>query len=181
MNYVGFGEKMRIIGINISATEGHISGVAQLDEGKIRTYSVYKDKDIIELINSFKPNIVVFDVPLHLSNESYRNAEKEMVAMGFDPEPQNMGDNKLKIKRAINLKAEAADPINFLETHLASVKKVLNINDTKQLQNVRVMNVMKNDVEKNAVFVAVVGLFYSENLYQEFGDEESGIVVLPKL
>jgi predicted nuclease with RNAse H fold len=172
---------MRIVGINLSANDSHVSGVAQLDEGKIRTYSVYKDKDIIELITSFKPEIVVFDVPLHLSEESYRSAEKEMFALGHNPDPQNMGDIKTRIKRAVNLKLEVADHIKFLETYLSAVKKILNVSDPKQLKNVRVMNLIKNDFEKNSVFVAVVGLFFSEDMYEQFGEEDSGLVILPRL
>lgn len=172
---------MKIIGINLSATEDHVTGVAQLEDNKIRTFSVYKDPDILEIINRFKPKIVVFDAPLVLSKEPYRCAEKEMVAFGYSPDPQNFEDLKTKIKRAINLRTSVEDHITFLETHLPSVKKALNVSDAKQLQNVRVMNIMKNQFEKEAVFAAVVGLFYSENMYEHFGDEESGYVTIPKL
>jgi predicted nuclease with RNAse H fold len=172
---------MKIIGINLSATEDHVTGAAQLEDNKIRTFSVYKDPDILEIINSFKPKIVVFDTPLHLSKEPYRCAEKEMIAFGYNPDPQNMGDMKLRIKRAINLKTSIEDHLTFLETHLPSVKQSLKVQDAKQLQNVRIMNLMKNQFEKDAVFAAVTGLFYSENMYDQFGDEESGYVTIPKL
>jgi predicted nuclease with RNAse H fold len=172
---------MRIVGINLAATEDHVTGVAELEDNKIRTFSVYKDPDIIEIIDRFKPKIVVFDVPLVLSKEPYRCAEKEMVAFGYSPDPQNFEDLKTKIKRAINLKTSIADHVTFLETHLPSVKQSLKVQDAKQLQNVRIMNLMKNQFEKDAVFAAVVGLFYSENLYDQFGDEESSYVTIPKL
>lgn len=172
---------MKIVGITLSATDGHVSGVAQLDEGKIKTFSVYKDKDIVEIIDVFKPEIVVFDTPLHLSKEPYRCAEKEMIAFGFNPDPQNMGDIKQKVKRAINLKTQMDDHITFLETDLNSIKQSLKISDPKELQNVRVMNLIKNQFEKDSVFSAVSGLFYSENLYHQFGDDESGYLIVPKL
>jgi predicted nuclease with RNAse H fold len=172
---------MRIVGINLATFDNHATGVSELEEGKIRTFSVYKDPDIIEIVDRFKPEVVVFDTPITLSTEPYRCAEKEMLSMGYEPEPQNMENNKHRIKRAINLKKNMDEHIKVIETHLPSVKKALNLDDPKKLQNVRVMNIMKNQFEKDSVFAAVTGLFYLDNLYHQFGDEEEGHVILPKL
>lgn len=171
---------MKALGINLGSSERSATGVSQLEDDKIRTFSVYKDRDILEIVSSFKPEIVVFDSPLHLSKEPYRSAEKEMKNFGYDPDPQNMGDLKQKIKRAISLKTKMGNA-KFLETHLPSVKQSLKIEEPSQLHNVRVMNLMKNQFEKDSVFAAVTGLFYKENLYNQFGDEEEGYVIIPKI
>jgi hypothetical protein len=171
---------MRLLGIELSATEDHVSGIAQLEEDKIRTFSVYKDPDILEIVERFKPDCISINAPLHLTNKPYRNAEKEMVAMGFSPDPQNMGDMNAKTKRAINLKSQI-DKIEIIECHTPSAKQILKVNDPKQLNQVRIMNILKNQQEKDAVFAALTALFYKEGNYSQFGDLEEGLIILPKL
>lgn len=172
---------MRTLGINLAASESNATGIAELEDNKIRTFSVYKDKDIKEIIERFRPDVICISNPITLSSTPFRIAEKEMIKMGYDPEPQNMGDNKQRIKRAIEIKAGSEQDSEVIECHLPSVKKVLNLEDPKQLNNVRIMNIMKNQTEKDSVFAAVTALFYEENMYEEFGDTEQGKVIIPKV
>lgn len=172
---------MKVIGINLSATDEHATGIATIEENKIRTFTVYKNPEILEIIQRFDPEVVCIDAPLHLSENPYRAAEKEILAMGYNPDPQNMGDNKLKIKRAIEIRSSTLHECEFIECHLDSVKKALNISEPKQLTNVRMMNILKNQYEKDAVFAAVTAMFYIEESYEEFGDDEEGKLILPKI
>jgi len=172
---------MKVLGINLSATDSHATGIAIIDDNKIRTFTVYKNPEILEIIERFDPKVVCIDAPLHLSANPYRAAEKEILAMGYNPEPQNMGDNKLKIKRAIEIKSSTLHECEFIECHIDSVKKVLNVSEPKQLTNVRTMNILKNQYEKDAVFAAVTAMFYTEGSYEEFGDDDEGKIILPKV
>jgi predicted nuclease with RNAse H fold len=175
---------MRAVGISISATEGHASGVATIEDNKIRTFTVYKNPEIFEIITRFNPDVVSINAPLVLSKNSYRAAEKELVAMGYNPEPQNMGDNKQKTKRAIEIRTfclHEAKIREVIECHVPSAKKALNVSEPKQLTNIRVMNLIKNEFEKDAIFAAITAMFYKEESYEEFGDDEEGKIILPKV
>jgi predicted nuclease with RNAse H fold len=172
---------MRILGINLNANEELSSGVAQLEDGKIRTFSVYNDKDIYEIIERFSPDLLVINAPLHMSENPYRSAEKEMVVMGYNPDPQNMGNRKELTRRAVSLRVEYQQNFEIIECHVESTKKALGIDDVSKLKGVRMLNIVKNIGEKDAIFAAVTGFFYKSGQFTEFGDDEEGKIIIPKL
>lgn len=172
---------MRVIGVDLAADEKNPTGIAELEEDKVKTFTIMKDSEIIDFIKRFKPNVVVIDAPLTTSEKPFRPAEREMQQLGFKLLPLNIPSMKKLSERGRHLKYIIKRFCEVIETHPNSAKKILGIKDAKELKKVRIMNIIKNEHEKDAIICAVVGVFYLENQYQEFGDEESGKIILPRV
>lgn len=172
---------LKVLGINLSPDESAPSGMAQLEDNRIRTFTVYKDAEILEIISRFSPKVVVLDVPVFVPEEDFRPAEKEMQQLGYEVSPVGYGKTVKTANRASHFRHEFEGDITFVETKTDIAKKELGISDIKELKNVKILNIIKNDLERNAVVCAVVGAFFLENNYSEFGEAESGKVILPKL
>ena len=172
---------LRILGIDLSADENTSTGIAELEENKVRTFTVRKDSEIIEIINLFKPNVVVIGSPLAISEEPFRAAEKEMQQLNYDV--TNVNDPMVQkiSKRASHIRYQMEKVCEFIETNLFFVKKILGIDHVNDIQTIRILNMVKNEKENNAVLCAATGLFYMDNNYNEFGEEETGKVILPKI
>ncbi|HDQ59716.1 MAG TPA: DUF429 domain-containing protein [Candidatus Woesearchaeota archaeon] len=170
---------MRVVGINLAPNESEGTGIAEYDDGKVRTFTVYKNTDILEVVEKFKPEVVSIDAPLVVVDREYRSAEKELQAMGYDTIQVNRPHIRQLASRGSHLKYSLDSKTKIIECYVSLTKKSLNIFDCSQLSNVRVMNIIKNNHEKDAVFAAVTGVFYKEGLCKEFGDEQEGYIILP--
>jgi len=172
---------MKIIGIDLAADEKNATGIAEYEDGKIRTFTVYKDKDILEVVEEFKPNLVVVDAPLMIVEKPFRSAEKEMQSLGYSLLPLNTEGMKELAARGVRLKNQIEKVCDVIECHPSSTKKALGVSTIHELKNVKFMNIVKNEHEIDAIFAAVTGVFYLDGLYQQFGDPEEGFIILPKL
>jgi len=172
---------MKMVGISLAARPTNATGIATYEDGKINTYSVYKDENITEIVQRFKPAVVAIDAPLVVVEKPFRSAEREMQQFGYSLLPLNTPVMIELAKRASSLKYEIEGLTKVIECHPASTKKVLGINNVKELKNVRFLNIIKNDHEADAIFAAITALFYEEGSYEMFGDEEEGFIILPKL
>lgn len=172
---------MRLIGITLAPFETSATGVATYEDGKIRTFSFYKDPDIMEVLNRFKPEVVAIDAPLYIVRKEFRAAEKEMQQMGYLMQPLNTHEMAERAKRASSIKYAIEGITKVIECRPGAVKKALKINSVKELKNVRFLNIIKNEHEADAVFAVITALFYKEGNYEQFGDEEEGYIILPKI
>ena len=167
---------MRVIGVNLSASSEEGTGVAEYEDGKIRTFTVYKDKEIVEVVDRFKPEIVAINAPL-FNKDSKRSAEKELEAIGYTIDVSRSDS----ANRGAHIKYKLEGKSKLIECDSELTKKSLAISDYSQLNNVRPMNIVKNEREKNAIISAATAVFFKEDLYEQFGDDEEGYVILPKL
>ena len=171
---------MRLLGLDLSARETDATGVATYDGGRIRTFTVYKDKDIMELINRNKPEIVAIGAPLVVVNKPFRAAETELQHLGFQLTPLNTGGMHQLAKRAASIKYAIEATTKVIECYPSLTRQVLKISKAKELKNVGFGNIIKNEHEEDAIFDAITALFYAEGNYDQFGDEEEGYIILPK-
>jgi predicted nuclease with RNAse H fold len=172
---------MRLVGINLAPYENNATGIATYEDGKIRTFSVYKNVDVMEIINRFKPEVVSIDAPLHVVDKQFRAAEKEMQQMGYMMQPLNTHEMIERAKRASSIRYAIEGVTTVIECHPDSAKKTLKINSVKELKNVRFLNIVKNEHEERAILAIITALFYKEGNYDRFGDEDEGYITLPKI
>lgn len=172
---------MRVLGIDLSANETNASAIATYEDGKIRTFTMYKDKDLMDIISKFKPEVIAIDAPLHTVEKPFRAAEKEIQHLGYHLLPLNMPGMRALAKRASSIRYALEGTTKVIECHPASTRKVLGIEDPRKLKNVRFLNIIKNKHEEDAIFAALTAVFYSEGNYGQFGDEEEGYIILPKV
>jgi|GEM_PF-3149796 len=176
---------MRVLGIHLASNPRDSSALAELEQNKIRTFTVRRDDEIIATFVRFSPDLVVFDSPLKPVEYEYRSAEKEMQSMNFTFHPMNNPEIQMLSKRGEKLKYLIENQLEVrskvIETNIEVVKALLKINSVKDLQNVKFMNIVKNEFEQKAVISAIVGIFYLENNYTQYGDDIDGYVIVPKV
>jgi len=172
---------MRLIGIDLAARTTNVSSIATYEDGRIRTYSVYSDENILEIIKNFKPDVLAIDAPLVVVEKPFRSAEREMQQFGYKLMPLNTPDMQDLAKRASSIGYAIENLTKVIECHPNSTKKALNVNNVKELKNVKFLNIIKNEHESDAIFAVVTALFFKEDNYNSFGDDEEGYIIVPKL
>ena len=114
-------------------------------------------------------------------DKSFRSAEIEMRTQGFSVEPVNTEKMRKLAVKGIHIKRNVEKFSQVIESSASLVRQALKINSHTELNNVRFMNLVKNEHEKEAILAAITGVFYLDGLYHQFGDEKEGFVIVPKL
>lgn len=98
-------EKPVFVGIDLAANPKNKSGVVAIDiNGKIIFAKELKtNSEIISKVNQLKPLVVAIDAPLSLTRKPWREAEKELLKLGYKPLPLTMPSMIMLAKRAIKL------------------------------------------------------------------------------
>jgi len=175
-------EEVKVCGIDLSAKEKNPTGICILEGCKLFTRLVYRDDQILEFIKSFRPKVTAIDAPLSYSSKPYRRCEEELIKLGSKFLPLNMKSMEELTARALRIKYEVEKFGRVIETHPRSIEKISGIRipeDLKKL-NMKLMNLLRSDHEKDAILCALAAYGYLLGKYVEFGNSE-GKIILPKL
>jgi len=116
---------MYFIGIDLAAKDKNPTGIYIGDEEIIKKI-VYKDEEIVMLIENFSPAIISIDSPLTFKIP-YREEEMELRKLGFKPLPLSLKSMYELYKRAVRIKekVEKIKGIKIIETFPRAIEKIL--------------------------------------------------------
>ncbi len=192
---------MLSIGIDLAGSEKRKTGIAVMDEGLNCSYmTVYSNKDIIDVIRTKKPDVVVIDAPLSIprgrsdiedrNGPHFRKCDIELRKMGIKFFPITLGPMRMLTKRGIKL-SQDLKRLGFivLESYPGGVQDVLRIPRKKELRalilglkelGIKGCSENMNDHEADAATIAYLGILYLRNLAMPLGDPDEGLLYLPK-
>ncbi len=184
---------MKILGIDLAGKQENPSGVAFLVDHKIKLFTRYDDKEILDLINDLKPQVIVIDAPLSLPKGRccleknckcavgghFRQAERDIRQYGRVLPLTFMG-MKMLTMRGIKLSTELKKEYEVLESHPHTTSKILKFEDPYSGLN-QFFNISSeaNEHELDAGILTLTGLLYLKNCYITLGDPDEGIIILP--
>ncbi len=187
--------KFKILGIDLAGKPQNPTGICFLDNNKLNFSTVFEDNEILNFSSDFNPSLIVIDAPLSLpkgrcclSNECgcseigghFRKAELEMRQFGRTL-PLTFRGMRMLTERGIKLADELKKNYKVLESHPRTIQKILGF-ETPLGDLMSYFKIPSNisEHELDAALLVLAGIFYIKNDFMEFGDEDEGIIILPK-
>ncbi len=154
------------MGIDLAAKNKNPTGICVLNS-KLSCFTVFKDEEILDLINKYKPLIVAIDAPLNIEIP-FREAERELIKRGFHVLPLSLKSMQELSLRAQKLISKIKSKV--IETFPRAVERILRF-------NYKLFKLyFRNKHEYDAWLCAIVAKLY----YYGFYENLKGII-LPKI
>jgi hypothetical protein len=190
---------MKIMGIDLAGKEENPTGICiwylnKVNKVKINLFTVYSDDEILEIVNSFQPTIIVFDAPLSLPKGRcclekncecavgghFRQSEREIRRYG-PVLPLTFKGMKMLTMRGVGLAGVLSDKYQLMETHPRTVQKILGFRNLKKsLEKYFQIPQNPSEHELDGILAVLSGYFYVNDCFNELGDVNEGTIILPK-
>ncbi len=193
---------MKILGIDLAGSEKRKTGICLMD-GKLKAkcFILFKDKEILDLIERERPDLICIDAPLSLplgrknlrkSKIHFRKCDKELYKLGIKFFPITLGPMRALTKRGIKLrKILEKRKFRVIEVYPGATQDILKIpRKQKSLEKLRkglkklgLKNLRKDLTgdELDAVSSAYTGFLYLNKKFTAIGNKKEGQIILPDL
>ena len=154
---------MIFAGIDLAAREKNITGIAIINEGIIKTYSVHRDDEIIEKIEEYEPSIVAIDAPMSMKDRNVDIYLRKYGALSLKiPAMQELARRGMRIRRILERKYKV------IEVFPTATAKILGFYDMKKKNILSYfdekfdMGEVRNEHEVDAIIAAYTALLYAK-------------------
>ncbi|MFB2622803.1 DUF429 domain-containing protein [Methanothermobacter marburgensis] len=179
---------MSVAGVDLAASDGNETGVAIIDGGKVKVFSVFSFDGIIHSVKS--ADTVAVDAPLSLPrgrcclrsdcscsrHGHFRRADLEIRRYGSVLPLTWRGMRELTMRGIRIREALESHGVEVIETHPRTAEGMLE-NAGLQLELCDTSNMSIH--QRDALTAALVALLYSEGNFIELGDPSEGTIILP--
>jgi predicted nuclease with RNAse H fold len=193
---------MKILGIDLAGSENRKTGVCLLDEKlRAKTFSLFSDREILDLIFKEKPDLIAIDAPLSLpegrkslkkrSKIHFRKCDRELWKLKIKFFPITLGPMRKLTERGIKLRKILEKKFKVIEVYPGATQDILKIpRKQKGLEKlkrglldlgIKISNKEPNGDELDAITCAYTGLLYLQGKFQVLGNKKEGEIFLPKL
>ena len=161
---------MRILGIDLAAKETNPTGICIFEDWRAECRTVKSDEEILEIVRAVRPDLIVVDAPLSISENAWRDGEEALLRMGKRPLPLTMGSMRELAERAVKLKKHWK--VKTIETFPSAFRpKILDVKMVRKIIGI------KNKHERDALLCALVGRRYFHGGIRKLG-EKSHIYII---
>jgi predicted nuclease with RNAse H fold len=181
-----------VIGIDLAGKPENPTGIAFLENRKVRTKVLYKDDEILEALYQKSPKLVAIDSPFSLPKTgTIREAERAMIKSGYRVFPPTLPAMRVLTLRAIKLNSILLQKgLKTIEVHPTSTCKALSIppKDWRKIQTILAQIGFRGDVEArtltshevDATLAALTAYLHAKKQTDAFGNKEEGYIIVPK-
>ncbi len=182
---------MKVMGIDLSASEKRPSGVCFLRNFRARTFLVKSDEDLVNSAIQFRPNLVAIDAPLSLPKEgSLRPCDRELFRRGIKVFPVNFGAMKKLTERGMKLKTLfERNGFKVVEVFPGGAQDLLGLPRKQKglaklvegLSQLGLKGLSENAThdEVDAATAALVGWMWLNGFAELISDSQGGGIVMP--
>jgi len=193
----------KVLGIDLAGSEKRYSGVCIMDESlNARTLSLKRDEEIISCAIKENPIVIAIDAPLSLplgkiSLEEpapihLRECDRALLKMGIKLFPASLGPMRKLTNRGIKLRKIFEEKgFEVIEVLPGATQDLLGIPRKHQdikalakgLKELGIKGIKENmsGDELDAITCAYTALLYLKRKYYSVGNEEEGIIIIPKI
>lgn len=162
-----------ICGIDLAGLESNPTGICILDQNA--TFStVYKDAEILSLVNDASPSLVAVDAPLSFHGEHFRDGDLELKKC-YPILPLTFKGMQSLTKRGINLTSSLPFPV--IEVYPYASKKVFRIANPCDLEKYGISTFPSNRHELDAAVAALTGKYFLQGKYKKYGTKD--VIIVP--
>ncbi len=191
---------MKVIGIDLAGSEKRKTGVAILSENlKAECFCVFKDDEILKLVQRVKPKLIAIDAPLSLpkgrkslkrkSKIHFRQCDRELWKFKIKFFPITLGPMRKLTERGIRLRKVLEKKFEVIEVYPGATQDFLKIprkqKGLKKLKKgleklgIKILKKNPNGDELDAVTCAFTGWLYLKGKYVAIGEKSEGEIILP--
>ena len=192
---------MKILGIDLAGSEKRKTGICILNEKmEANCFCLFKDREILDLIEKEKPDLIARDAPLSLpkgrkslkrkSKIHFRKCDRELWKFGIKFFPITLGPMRKLTERGIKLRKILEKKYKVIEVYPGATQDILKIprkqGGLKKLKRgleklgIKILKKNPNGDELDAITCAFTGLLYLKRKYIAIGDKKEGQIILPK-
>ncbi|MDW8021297.1 MAG: DUF429 domain-containing protein [Nitrososphaerota archaeon] len=182
-----------VVGVDLAGSSRRVTGLCSLSlDLRCELAEAKLDEEVLHFILERMPKIVAIDAPLSFpsSGRGLRRCDRELLRMGLRPLPPILGPMRMLTERAIRLKRvlEGFD-YKVIEVFPTGARRILGLPSKRDLKALRLGLIslgMKDIPEEvnmhllDAVICAFVGMLYLRGEFVEVGDEEEGVIIMPR-
>jgi predicted nuclease with RNAse H fold len=192
---------MKVLGIDLAGSERRKTGICLMDEKlNAKCLTLFKDKEILNLIEKEKPDLIAIDAPLSLplgrkslrkSKIHFRKCDKELWKFGIKFFPITLGPMRKLTKRGIELRKILEKKYKVIEVYPGASQDILKIprkqKGLKKLKKglekfgIKILKEKLNADELDGVTCAFTGYLYLKKKYLAIGQKKEGQIILPKI
>ena len=154
---------MKFAGIDLAAKEKNITGIAIIEERKIKTWSVHRDSEIISKIIAENPDLIAIDSPMSLENREGDKYLRKYGAMSLKiPAMRELAVRGMRLRDI--LKNKNFEVIEVFPTATAKILGFYNKNKKEMLYFFSDFSIsdVRNEHEVDAIIAAYTALLYHE-------------------
>jgi predicted nuclease with RNAse H fold len=192
---------MKILGIDLAGSEKRKTGICILNEKmEANCFCLFKDREILDLIEKEKPDLIAIDAPLSLpkgrkslkrkSKIHFRKCDRELWKFGIKFFPITLGPMRKLTERGIKLRKILEKKYKVIEVYPGATQDILKIprkqGGLKKLKRgleklgIKILKKNPNGDELDAITSAFTGFLYLKGKYIAIGDKKEGQIILPK-
>jgi predicted nuclease with RNAse H fold len=192
---------MKILGIDLAGSEKRKTGICILNEKmEANCFCLFKDREILDLIEKEKPDLIAIDAPLSLPRERkglkrkskihFRKCDRELWKFKIKFFPITLGPMRKLTERGIKLRKILEKKYKVIEVYPGATQDILKIprkqGGLKKLKRgleklgIKILKKSPNGDELDAITSAFTGLLYLKRKYIAIGDKKEGQIILPK-
>jgi len=192
---------MIVIGIDLAGSEKRNTGICVLNENlEANCFVVHTNKEILKLIEKFKPDLIAIDAPLSLPKGRksldekekihFRECDRKLLELGIKFFPITLGPMRVLTKRGIKLrKFLEKKGYKVIEVYPGATQDILKIArksvSLKKLRNglkklgIKIEKRKLTHDELDAITAAFTGYLHLKGKTISLGDEKEGVIVIP--
>lgn len=192
---------MVVVGIDLAGSEKRETGFCILGENlNVKVFTVFSDKEILDLIKKINPKIIAIDAPLALpkgrkslkqkSGPHLRECDKELIKLKIKFFPITLGPMRKLTERGIRLrKILEKNGFKVIETYPGGAQDILKIPrkpKEKLVQGLKKIGIKRippkaTKHELDAITCALVAKMYLDGEFLALGSKEEMFLILPKI
>jgi predicted nuclease with RNAse H fold len=169
---------LKILGIDLAGKLKNPTGICILTDDDIILKTVNEDKEILEIVNTLRPDIIAIDTPIMRGKPKIRKADIILKKYKAFP-PTLPGMIPLTI-RGSKLAAQLSKYCRVIEVFPTATAKILGVYHKNYKETAAILNVkVKTKHELDAYICCLTGKLFIEGKTENVGNE-TGKIVIPK-
>jgi predicted nuclease with RNAse H fold len=192
---------MKILGIDLAGSEKRKTGICILNE-KLEAicFCLFTDKEILDLIEKEKPDLIAIDAPLSLpkgrkslkrkSKIHFRECDRELWKLKIKFFPITLGPMRKLTERGIKLRKILEKKCKVIEVYPGATQDILKVKrkqkGLKKLKKgleklgIKISKQNPNGDELDAITCAFTGFLYLKGNFNAIGEKAEGQIILPQ-
>lgn len=185
-----------VVGIDLAGSERRPSGFCVMRNLMASTKILFKDREILEEVWKANPSVIAIDAPLSFPkgkiSSHMRECDKQLVRMGIRIFPPMLGPMRMLTTRGVNLREKLERKgFRVIEVYPGGAQDVLGIPRKRGGKDRLLAGLVRLGIrgiartathhELDAATSAYVAFLYLRGEYEEYGDPEEGVIIMPKL